>query len=510
VSNVTRVAAIKLAEARYPIQAPYHPSEPYPEYPFGTNLATSKNLVYDGVRRLLSALKLDLENFNTAAWNPMGSIVKPGMTVVIKPNFVLSRHKEGKDIFGVITHPSVMRAIADYCWIALKGNGRIIFADTPQYDCNFQELLEVTRLDEVRDFYATSPGPSVKVLDLRMYWSADRHFPSMKRPLPGDPEGDLLVNLGRRSALHGRPPDKLYGAVYHRQELIAHQRGEHHEYQVAKTIMNADVVISVPKMKVHKKVGVTLNAKGLVGIATNKNHLVHYTLTPPAEGGDQYPENLFTPMEERLIKLERWMYDHFLARRSKPLEYLHRSIYWLHGKLLKPFGISIPPEKRLLDAGNWYGNDSAWRMTVDLFYLFHFADPNGAFHPQPQRRMFTIIDGVIGGEDKGPLVPSPKAAGVLLAGENFLAVDLVATRLMGFDPMKLRMYNFLLNESGVDYGFGSVDDIEIVASEKTWTSCLINKDNRYLDFRPHPGWVGHIEAPIGAEGQIKCKTALYQ
>jgi hypothetical protein len=332
----------------------------------------------------------------------------------------------------------------------------------------------------------------------------------MVRQLPGDPEGNLLVNVGRRSALYGRPSDKLYGAVYHRQELIAHQSGEHHEYQVAKTIMKANVVISVPKLKVHKKVGVTLNAKGLVGITTNKNDLVHYTLTPPREGGDQYPDNLFTPLEERLIKTERWMYDHFLARRSKPLEYLHRSIYWLHGKLLKPLGIYVPPEKRLLDAGNWYGNDSAWRMTVDLFYLFHFADQDGVFHPSPQRRMFSVIDGVIGGEDKGPLVPSPKAAGVLLAGENFLATDLVATRLMGFDPMKVRMYSYLLNESGVDYGIRSFDDIEVVAPEECWRSCLANRDGRFLDFKPHPGWVGHIEAQSSAQGELECKTAQFQ
>ena len=45
---------------------------------------------------------------------------------------------------------------------------------------------------------------------------------------------------------------------------------------------------------------------------------------------------------------------------------------------------------------------------------------------------------MIGGENNGPLAPDPVAAGVLLAGENLLAVDLVAARLMGFDPLKIR------------------------------------------------------------------------
>ena len=119
------------------------------------------------------------------------------------------------------------------------------------------------------------------VLDLRKYWSRWKHFPSLLEPLSGDPEGALTVNLGRRSALYGKPhPEKLYGAVYRRSETIEHHQGECHEYEVSRTIMNADVVISVPKLKVHKKVGVTLNVKGLVGINTNKNYLVHYSLTP--------------------------------------------------------------------------------------------------------------------------------------------------------------------------------------------------------------------------------------
>jgi uncharacterized protein (DUF362 family) len=491
---MTKVAVVRLAEARYPDQAPYHPAESYPEYPFGKRLAPAKNLVYEGVRWLLSALGLDAANFGSPRWNPLGSIVKPGMTVVIKPNFVLSRHKEGKDLFAIITHPSVLRAIADYCWIALRGEGQIIFADAPQYDCNFRELLEATRLNDVCDFYGGFREPSVRLLDLRTYWSKNRHFPSMVLPLPGDPQGNVLVDLGRHSALYGRPSEKLYGAVYHRQELIAHHNEERHAYQVAGTILKADVVVSVPKLKVHKKVGVTLNAKGLVGITTNKNHLVHYTLTSPKEGGDQYPDGYLSPMEERLIKIERWMYDHFLARRSRPWEYVQRSIYWLHGIFLKPFGITVPAEKRLLDAGNWYGNDSAWRMVADLFNAFYFADADGRFHDTPQRRMFTVIDGIIGGENKGPLVPDPKPCGVLLAGENFLATDLVAARLMGFDPLRMRMYSFLLKESDDDYGIHSLDEIEVIVSPQEWSTCLADRTSRFLDFKPYPGWVGHIEA----------------
>ena len=181
----------------------------------------------------------------------------------------------------------------------LRGSGRIVIADAPQYDCNFRELLEATRLDEVVSFYSGFKGPTVDVLDLRKYWSRWKHFPSLLEPLAGDPEGAMTVNLGRNSALYGKPnPEKLYGAVYDRRETIAHHQAERHEYEVSRTIMNADVVISVPKLKVHKKVGVTLNVKGLVGINTNKNYLVHYSLTPPSEGGDQFPDGLLSPIRK--------------------------------------------------------------------------------------------------------------------------------------------------------------------------------------------------------------------
>jgi len=90
-------------------------------------------------------------------------------------------------------------------------------------------------------------------------------------------------------------------------------------------------------------------------------------------------------------------------------------------------------------------------------------------------------------------LPDPKPAGVLLAGENLLATDIVATRLMGFDPMKLRMYSFLLRESDGDYGIHSPDDIEVVTSQPEWNGCLADRTRSFLNFKPHPGWIGHVE-----------------
>jgi hypothetical protein len=320
----------------------------------------------------------------------------------------------------------------------------------------------------------------------------------MIEPLPGDADGNLTVDVGEKSALCDHPDSsRLYGAVYHRQETVHNHTGKRQVYEFARTVMDADVVISVPKLKTHKKVGVTMNIKGLVGVCTNKNLIVHYSVGSPAEGGDQYPPNHFTPMEERLIKTERWMYDTFLAKRSVPLEYVHRSIYWLHGRFIKPFGIKVEKHKRLLDAGNWYGNDSAWRMSVDLLKILMYADGEGKIQNTPQRRLFTVIDGIIGGDNKGPLEPDPVESGILLASENFLAADIVGTRLMGFDPMLVKYLTFLMNERDFDYGVRNYSDIEIKTAEPLWRECLRDKTNRFLNYKPFPGWIGHLE--IGSD-----------
>ena len=491
---MTVKVAVAQTKGVYSEDAPYHPSEKYPEYSFGDNLSSEENAVYNAVRQLFVELEYDIENFGKANWNPLKNLVSRGMTIVLKPNFVRSWHSERKNPYSMITHPSVLRAIADYCFIALEGKGKIIIADAPQYDGNWAELLDLTKLEEVAEFYKLNSDVDFEIRDLRHYWSRKRHFPSMIEHLEGDTQGNLTINLGKESALSSKPnPQKLYGAVYHRQETVENHTNGKQVYELSKTVMEADVVISVPKLKTHKKVGVTMNIKGLVGICTNKNLIVHYTLGLPSEGGDQFPPNHFTPMEERLIKTERWMYDTFLAKQSVPLEYIHRSIYWLHGKFLKPLGIGIEKKKRLLDVGNWYGNDSAWRMSVDLIKLFLFTDKEGNLHKTKQRRVFTIIDGVIGGENKGPLEPDPVESKVLIASENFLAADIVGTRLMGFDPHKIKTFTHLMNEKDWDYQIKSFSDINIKTSNQDWEKCLENKTERFLNYKPYPGWIGHIE-----------------
>ncbi len=490
--------AIAQGEAFYAQQPPFHPHAAYPEYFFQEEIASSANPAYEAVRNCLRLLEFDREHFGARNWNPLREVIQPGERVVIKPNFVLSRHYNGGELFAIITHPSVLRALVDYAYLALNGEGEIIIADAPQEDCNFAELLERTHLSNLQEFYWQKRRFEIKILDLRDWW-LDRqphdsaNYMARRKKLAGDPAGGVTVNLGRESKLYGLPQRKqFYGADYNRAETISHHEGERQEYVISRTILHADVVLSAPKLKVHKKVGVTLNAKGLVGINTNKNCIVHYTLGLPQHGGDQFPPALLNTKEELISKTKRRLHDVLLAKRSPITDAMYAALAKSWRTVVKPMLGSVADDKTIFDGGNWHGNDSAWRMVSDLMKAILYADKNGVLRDTPQRKVFSVIDGIIGGENNGPLLPDPKRAGVVIAGCNSLAVDIAATRLMGLQWQKLKWIEDLLRTERHDCFVRAVSEIEIASPQKRFEKMFAHNE-RLLGFRPHPGWQNFLE-----------------
>lgn len=53
------------------------------------------------------------------------------------------------------------------------------------------------------------------------------------------------------------------------------------------------------------------------------------------------------------------------------------------------------------------------------------------------RPHFAIVDGIIGMEGDGPIMGTPKSAGVIVMGRNLPAVDATSARLMGINPHKI-------------------------------------------------------------------------
>jgi len=361
-----RTVAVSTGHNGYPSAPPYSPETRYPEYPFGdAGLANGVNPAYDGVRDALRLLDLDTEHYGRPEWNPLGNIVRPGDTAVLKPNFIRDfRETQAGHDDCVITHGAIIRAVADYVYIALCGRGRIIIADAPQAEADFAAIRRMAGLDEIQEFYRSHAGFEIEVCDLRPQRAEKVNgVVTGHVPLPGDPAGYVKVNLGARSALAevNHLCHLLYGSEYDTREVRSHHHEDVHEYLVSKTVLAADCVINLPKLKTHKKTGITVCMKNLVGINGNKNWLPHHREGTPAQGGDQFADDGFIHRVERatvagfkrlfplLGPLRAWV-----ARPSKAL-----------GQRM--FGNTATDTIR---SGNWHGNDTTWRMVIDLNRIF--------------------------------------------------------------------------------------------------------------------------------------------
>jgi len=468
---------------------PFSPAEAPPEYPFPPGTTQNEpNVAYEGVREALRLCGLNAAEYGQANWNPLKDIVRPGDAVVLKPNFVRDfRETQPGDGDCLITHGSVIRAVADYVFLALRGEGRIIVADAPQNDADFDRIRAITGLDAIQEFYRRHAGFELEVCDLRPERAKKIDGVIVGHtPLPGDPRGYVRVNLGEHSmfAEVEHLCHLLYGSEYDRGELHAHHRDGVHEYLISKTVLEADVVIGLPKLKTHKKVGLTVNLKNLVGINGNKNWLPHHREGTPSQGGDQFPDDRLRS------RVERRVVDGFkrVFPALGPLRPLVAGPVKAAGKAI--FGDT---NKGTIRSGNWYGNDTTWRMVLDLNRILLYADSSGRLQPQPVRRFFSLVDGIVAGEGNGPLDPTPKQAGVILAGANPVAIDLACATLTGFDSRRLPMLHRAFDSSRLPLVIFGTNDVTLQSNDPSLSLPIRCLTGAPLHFRPSPGWQGAVE-----------------
>lgn len=476
---------------------PYNPGIKYPEYPFEDiqYIEECSNEIYEAVRNTLILLNLDSENINAKNWNPLGKIIKPGDSVVIKPNFVIDKHVKNGDIWSVTTHPSIIRAIVDYVFIALKGRGKLTIGDAPQADADFDNFLQISKVESIKKLYKDKFNFDINIYDLRQirYMVNDKGFldENSRIQLNGDPLGYSVIDLKHDSEFASlKTYDKLYGADYDRSETIKHHSKEKNEYCISNTIIDADVVISVPKMKIHRKAGVTLNMKNLVGINGNKNYLPHFQIGESSDGGDEFPR--LDKKQKVVFYSNRKLIDKFLSKPNKIKSYLYKSIKQIYKVVKSSLNININT-KNVIVAGDWYGNDTVWRMVVDLNKILLYADKNGVMQETPQRKFISFIDGIIAGEGEGPLIPDAKKCGVIVVGFNPYVVDVVSTRLMGMDYRKIRIFNGTQKLEKYKIYNGTLDNFIIKSNNMDYINILKNDKDRFLNFKPSKGWEKNIE-----------------
>jgi uncharacterized protein (DUF362 family) len=368
---------------------------------------------------------------DTQGWSdergPFSRVIPSGARVLIKPNLVLHQNEGPGGVECLTTHASIIRAVTD---AALRSEAaEVLVGDAPIQGCNFDELLSNTglgawarrlmieepRFRGLRDFRRTTcvlvHGVRVAAENLQ---SEDRF---------------VLFDLGSESLLEpiSDSRNRFRVAWYdHRLMARTHHAGVH-QYLLAKEVLDADVVINLPKLKTHKKAGVTCALKNLIGINGNKEFLPHHRIGGPKTGGDNYPD-------DGLLKRSL----EFISDRQNLTSTYAGAMIWRIA-----FGVLARASRyrgdRIGMDGSWSGNDTIWRTCLDLNRILLYGRPDGAMANDIQRRVIHIADAVVAGQGNGPLAPDPLELGLLLGAENAAAMDWVGAQLLAYAPEKISL-----------------------------------------------------------------------
>lgn len=458
----------------------FAPSQAYPEYGFH-DISDEKNEVYDMIRNCLYGYGLDMENFNTAFWNPLKDYIKEGQTVLIKPNWVEDKNEnKNGGIDCLVTHASVIRCIIDYVNIALKGSGRIIVGDSPMPDCNLEQLFINANYNQVFQS-CKDRGIKIEVVDLRGNRVLGFENKVIQESLDTE---EVEINLKDKSYFC-EIKDKL---GRYRNGIVDFEdmnKKYHNEVDnicsISRQVLEADCIINLCKPKTHRKAGFTGALKNFIGASYHKNSIPHTIIGNIQSGGDEYngPKLIFgteTKLRDKeLIALKE-------GKNKK-------------GLLLKCCRIPFFCFRRLTHTkyqgtGNWYKNDTIWRSILDMNRAIIYGDTNGNLHDTPQRKIFTLGDMIISGEKNGPLAPSPKKVGAILCSDNLIAFDYFLANYMGLDTNKLPVLQGINKINDFSLPACLPDEICIRSNKSIYDEKILSKINfsKHDYFIAAEGW----------------------
>ncbi len=103
----------------------------------------------------------------------------------------------------------------------------------------------------------------------------------------------------------------------------------------------------------------------------------------------------------------------------------------------------------LLKEVRHYAHKYIHEVLVDLMIMQNELHPN----------ILAVMDGTVAGDGAGPRTMTPHSKNLILASSDSVAIDTVAAKLMGFDPMKIP-YLRMCHERGL--GVADLDEIEII------------------------------------------------
>lgn len=475
---MTHVFIYRNKNLSYPMKEDaFSPSAFYAEYMWSNvskGISGEDNAIYAAIRKLFYEQGFDIDHYNTKEWNPLGKMILPGNTVLVKPNMVKHINETIENGTECLyTHPSLIRVVVDYVLIALKGKGRVVIADAPVQSCDFDALYANSGYGELIEFYKQC-GVDVKIYDLRKEIASIENGIVVRRENKSS-YNDICINLGNRSSFCELTESQIQNlriTDYSPLVMNEHHTKEMHEYSISRIVIEADVIINMPKIKTHRLGGITAALKNMVGINARKDYLPHHRMGARSEGGDQFQKNSLT----------RSIVNRFTDRRNELIEEGKYSRARIADIFVKA-GWKLFRLGKSKDAfiGNWSGNDTIWRMVSDLNKIVFYCDKFGTIRETAQRKMLIIGDMVIAGEGEGPLNPSPVKANCILMGTNPVIFDMAASKIMGYEYENLPVIsnNFLMKNEYFEATVNSNDPI---------------LDGKRIDMLPE---IYHFEKPNG-------------
>jgi uncharacterized protein (DUF362 family) len=473
---------------------PYRPAQRYPELR-PVAIGGAPNSTYDAVRNLLRLWHAGGLCPTKPDFSPLSEHVEPGMRVAIKPNFVLHTHPSGDEgMYGTVTDGAVLRVVLDYVALALRGSGTITIAESPIRMTDFDTLVHFTGLDRVLDDVASTWGVHVELIDVRDQIVADPrtfHSSLRVRDQRGDPRGGVRVDLATHSAFEsvGDSMHRLRStAAVGRNEARDQHKPGRHVYEFSRSILDADAIISVPKLKTHKKAGITGAMKNFVGAVVRKEWLPHHRRGAPSVGGDEFADDI-----DPNLKLRQWAND--LHMQSRFGRWIVNPGVWLYQHTIKGTLLDaarVRHQSPMVDGG-WSGNDTCWRMVHDVYRAVLYARADGTFGSERRRLPLTIIDGLVAGEGDGPLRPDPRNAGILMMGCDAPWLDHFAALLMGYDPVKIPQISGALDPNApLPLATLRKEDIELCCEPVDLTERLARCIPASGPFVPPAGWARYL------------------
>jgi uncharacterized protein (DUF362 family) len=349
------------------------------------------NPAYDFVWETVAKLQLG------SSINPLDDLINEGDIVLIKPNWV----DYGPAVY---TRPEVVRPLIDMAVAA--GAATIYIGDGGGNSADTVILMNDSGYAAMANTLNTqNPGTHIEAINLNSlshgwHWvnlSSNSSFAGS-----GYTQADLAAGGG-----------SLFGHEYYEtpDSLGANPEGEPMGwYAISDKILDADVIINVPKMKTHQTMIATMSIKNLVGCTIGSTY--------DESSGD---------CQSRIPHYGMWEDDPY------------------------------------------FNNGVFWRSILDMNKILLYTDENGVMQDTQQRKYLNIVDGIQAMERSQHHVWGggglPYDRQVILAGIDPVAVDAVGCRIMGYDFRVIPLISNADSDIVHPIGTNAPDKIVIIGDE---------------------------------------------